>query len=78
MIDGFPLTEDAAGHQHIFGADLLGLGQQGGIGFIIEGQLDNAGAVAQIDKDEGAQIALALYPAADDHFLANFRAAVPQ
>ena len=74
VIDGFPLTEDAAGHQHIFGADLLGLGQQGGIGFIIEGQLDDAGAVAQIDKDEGAHIAGFLCPAAYHHFPAyHFR-----
>ena len=37
----------------------------------LEGQLDDAGAVAQIDKDEGAHIAGFLCPAAYHHFPAD-------
>ena len=71
MVDGFALTQNAAGHQDIFGADLLRFGQQGGVGFIIEGQLDNAGAIAQIDKDQRTHIACFLCPAAYHHFPAD-------
>ena len=38
---------------------------------LVEGELDNAGAVAQINEDQRAEIALALHPAAHGHGFAN-------
>ena len=74
MVDRLPLTQHAAGHQHIFGTHPLRLGQHGEVGFIIEGQLHDAGTVPQIDKYEGAHITGFLRPAAYHHFPAyHFR-----
>ena len=55
---GLGAADDAAFHGHDeFGAELLGLGVGVGGGVLVEDHLDNAGAVAQVDKDQVAQVA---------------------
>ncbi len=45
------------------------------VGFVPERKLNNSRAVTQIDKDQLAQVALPLHPAADGHFPAAVRRA---
>ena len=71
VIDGFAAAQNPARHQNILGAHLLRLCQQFRAGFIIEGKLDDAGTVAQVDEDQCSHIAGFLRPTAHHHFSAD-------
>ena len=63
-------------HQTGGGDDVLraqggGLLEDGLVGTVVEGQLDQTGAVTQVHKDQAAQVALTLDPAAHGHGLAR-------
>ena len=52
-------------------AQRLGLVMNGSIHFVIEDDLGNAAAVAQIDEDDLAEIAAAVHPSHEDSFFAR-------
>ena len=58
-------TTVAGGAQHVLGAQLVGEleGLAGAVG--VEDELDDAGAVAQVDEDQAAVVAAAVDPAGD-------------
>ena len=66
-------TDDAAGAEDVFGADAEREVENLAFGALVEGELHDAGAVAQIDEDEGAKVSLALAPAVDDNLFADVR-----
>ena len=68
---GLTLPDHASGGDDILAAqgsgllkDLLGSG-------VVEGELDEAGAVPEVHEDQATQVALALDPAADGDLLAH-------
>lgn len=61
------LAHNALCHEHIFAAHREGLTKNFFIRLLVEGELHDAGAVAQINEDQRAEIALALHPAAHGH-----------
>src|ERR1700674_3993016 len=61
---GFLALEDLAFHgDDEFAARLLGFGMRGGLRLLVEDHLDDAGAVADIEKEQIAQVAAACDPA---------------
>ena len=66
-----PFPYDTAGGQHKFRPARSGFAENFGIGGIVKRQLHNARAVAQINKDQTAQIPLALYPTKHRFFLSD-------
>ena len=69
FVDALPLLQGAGGSQHILAAYALRLGKNLSIGGVVKAQLQNTGAVPQVNKDQVAQVPLALCPAVNGHFL---------
>ena len=65
---GIPLTQQALGDHHIFAAQALGLGKHVPVGAVVKHQLQNAGGVPQVGKDDAAFVA-ALGDGAGHHHL---------
>ncbi|MPM79797.1 hypothetical protein SDC9_126839 [bioreactor metagenome] len=61
----FPLPEQAGGSHHILAPQGDGLLKHSPVTAIVKGQLQKTGAVPQVGKNQRAQIALPLNPAAD-------------
>ena len=72
---GRALAHRPTREQYKLGARRKRLLEDGAVRAFVKRQLYNTGAVAQVDKDQLSQVALALHPAADDHFFSNIRAA---
>ena len=70
-VGGLPHPDGAAGHQHILASRLFGLGHDRAVGRVVKDQLDDAGAVPQVDKDQLALIAGAVGETADHHLVAG-------
>ena len=70
-VDRLALANQAPGDQDILGVDRSRLLKDLPIGVVVEHQLHHAGAVAQVDKDQVALVALFLHPSANDFFLAH-------
>jgi len=68
---GLPLPDQPLGGDDILPPEGSGLFKQVPGGAVIKGQLEQAGAVPQVHKDQAAQVPLTLYPAADRDLLAH-------
>ncbi len=68
------LPHGSSRRQHVFGAHAGCFPEHGPVGLLVEGELHNAGAVAQVDENQAAEVALALRPSAHGHFLPGVRA----
>ncbi len=71
-IDGVVVAQPhlADGGDYVLGPHLLALGVAVGRQFLVQDDLGDAGAVAQVEKDEVAVVAAAIDPAHQDHLLA--------
>ena len=58
-------ADGTVGAEDELGAHREGLGEDLTVGGVVKGQLDDAGSVAEVDEDEGAQVSLLLGPAHD-------------
>lgn len=67
---GAALFDNAFDGDDVFVTDFFGAGVHGGIGFHTEDGLGDAGAIAQVDEDDAAQIATAVHPAHQEDALA--------
>ena len=72
-VDGVGVAQAhlADGGDDVLGADLLAFGVAVGGQLLVEHNLGDAGAVAQIEEDEVAVVAAAVDPAHQDHLLAG-------
>ena len=72
-IDGVLVAQAdlADGGDDVLGAHLLALGVAVGGELLVEDDLGDAGAVAQVEEDEVAVVAAAVDPAHEDHLLAG-------
>ena len=61
-----PLDDFAFDGDHKFAARLLGFGVRGGLRLFVEDDLDDAGAVANVEEEQIAEVAAAGDPAHDD------------
>ena len=71
LIHRFPGSDGALRHQDVLRPDALGLLAQGLRRLAVEGQLDDAGAVPQVDEHQHPLVPELLHPAADHHLLAG-------
>ena len=65
-----PLPDQAGGGDDVLRAEGRGLLKDILVGAVVEGELDQAGAVPQVHKDQTAQVPLPLHPAAQGDRLA--------
>ena len=72
-IDGVGIAQAdfAHGGDDVLGANLLALGVAFGDELLVEHDLGDAGAVAEVEKDEVAVVAAAVDPAHEDHLFAG-------
>ncbi len=70
---GAALTDNALCRQHKFAAARKSLVKNLAVGLVVERELHDARAVAQVDKNQLSKVAHTLHPAADRHLAADVR-----
>ena len=70
-VGSLPHPDGPAGHQHILASRLFGLRHDRTVGRVVKDQLDDAGAVPKVDKDQLPFIAGAVGETADHHLVAS-------